>query len=143
MQCGIGANDNNIGIGINIAIGAIVVPFVHKVRLSPNLASGAVLRRSNANEMNMHYVMPAKRVARLGAAICGRGSGAVQLLFSRKRLVIRNIDALNLGLPFDCAARRCARFGLVSCIVFPFAVVAVLPVIGTRWASLLQAILSV
>jgi hypothetical protein len=89
------------------------------------------------------YVMPAKRVARLGAAICGRGSGAVQLLFSRKRLVIRNIDALNLGLPFDFAARRWARFGLVSCIVFPFAVVAVLPVIGTRWASLLQAILSV
>ena len=74
MQCGIGANDNNIGIGINIAIGAIVVPFVHKVRLSPNLASGAVLRRSNANEMNMHYVMPSKRVARLGASICGRGN---------------------------------------------------------------------
>jgi hypothetical protein len=89
------------------------------------------------------YVMPENLVARLGAAICGRGSSAVQLLFSRKRLVIRNIDALNLGLPFDFAARRWARFGLVSCIVFPFAVVAVLPVIGTRWASLLQAILSV
>jgi len=64
------------------------------------------------------YVMPAKRVARLGAAICGAGSGAVQLLFSRKRLVIRNIDALNLGLPFDCAARRWARFGLIFCIWF-------------------------
>jgi len=73
MQCCIGANDNNIGIGINIAIGAIVVPFVRKVRLAPNLASGAVLRRSNANEMNMHYVMPAKRVARLGAPICTAG----------------------------------------------------------------------
>ena len=77
MQCGIGANDNNIGIGINIAIGAIVVPFVHKVRLAPSLASGAVLRRSNANEMDVHYVMPAKRVARLGASICGVGCETV------------------------------------------------------------------
>ena len=73
-QRGVGANDNNISIGINIAICAMIVPFVHKVRLAPNLASGAVLRRSNANEMDMHYVMPAKRVARLGAAICGRGN---------------------------------------------------------------------
>jgi hypothetical protein len=119
-QCGIGANNNNICIGINIAVGAVVVPSVHKVRLAPNLASGAVLRRSDANKMNVHYVIPSKRVARLGAAICGRESGAVQLLFSRKRLVIRNIDALNLGLPFDFAARRWARFGLVSCIWFPF-----------------------
>ncbi len=73
MQRGIGSNDNNICIGINITIGAMIVPFVHKVRLAPNLASRAVLRRSNANEMNMHYVMPEKRVARLGAAICGAG----------------------------------------------------------------------
>ena len=49
---------------------------------------------------------------------------------------------VHFGLPFDSAARRCARFSLVFCIVFPFAVLAVLPVIGTRWASLLQAILS-
>lgn len=49
---------------------------------------------------------------------------------------------MHLGLPFDCAARRWARFGLVFCIVFPFAVVAVLPVIEPRCAALLQAILS-
>jgi len=69
-QCGIGANNNNICIGINIAVGAMVMPFVHKVRLAPNLASGVVLRRSDANKMNVHYVMPSKRVARIGASIC-------------------------------------------------------------------------
>ena len=73
MQCGIGANNNNICIGINITICAMVVPFVHEIRLTPNLASRAVLRRSDANEMNVHYVMPENRVARLGAAICGAG----------------------------------------------------------------------
>ena len=73
-QCGISANNNNICICINIAISAMIVPFVHKVRLAPNFAGGAILRRSNANEMNMHYVMPSKRVARLGASICGRGN---------------------------------------------------------------------
>ena len=77
MQRGIGANNNNICICINIAVGAVVVPFVHKVRLAPNLASGAVLRRSDANKMNVHYVMPSKRVARLGASICGRFDGII------------------------------------------------------------------
>ena len=70
MQRGVGSNNKNICININIAVSAVVVPFVHKVRLAPNLASGAILRRSNANEMNMHYVIPSKRVARLGASIC-------------------------------------------------------------------------
>ena len=70
MQRGIGSNNNNICIGINIAVSAMVVPFVHKVRLAPDLASCAVLRRSDANKMNVHYVIPSKRVARLGAAIC-------------------------------------------------------------------------
>jgi len=48
----------------------------------------------------------------------------------------------NLGLPFDCAARRCARFSLMFCIVFPFAVLAILPVIDPRCAGLHLAILS-
>ena len=73
VQRGIGSNDNNICVGINITICAMIVPFVHKVRLAPNLASGTILRRSDANEMNMHYVIPSNRVARLGAAICGAG----------------------------------------------------------------------
>jgi len=85
------------------------------------------------------YVIPSKRVARLGAAICGRGSG---YSCAGSRLEPKR-GVMNLGLPFDCAARRWARFGLVFCIVFPFAVVAVLPVIGPRVAALLQAIPSV
>ena len=76
-QRGIGANDNNICIGINITICAVVVPFVHKVWLAPNFASRVVLRRSNANKMNMHYVIPSNRVARLGASICGAGCETV------------------------------------------------------------------
>jgi hypothetical protein len=110
MQRGIGANNNNICIGINITICAMVVPFVHEIRLTPNFAGGAILRRSNANEMNMHYVIPSNRVARLGAAICGRGNSlrnfnSICSIFSLepKRGVV------HLGLPFDCAARRWAR----------------------------------
>jgi hypothetical protein len=119
VQRGISSNDNNICVGINITICAMVVPFVHEIRLTPNLASRAVLRRSDANEMNVHYVMPAKRVARLGAAICGRGNSlrnfnSICSIFSLepKRGVV------HLGLLFDCAARRWARFGLVFCIWF-------------------------
>jgi len=58
--------------------------------------------------------MPAKRVARLGDAICGLclcGYLGGRLL--RQVLFLASVE-------FDCAARRCARFGLVSCIVFPF-----------------------
>ena len=91
--------------------------------------------------------MPEKRVARLGAAICGRfdmtcsvGSCSKPCAIASARL---GVFLRSLGLPLERIARRWARFGLVFCIVFPFAVVAVLPVIGTRWASLLQAILSV
>jgi len=89
------------------------------------------------------YVMPAKRVARLGASICGRVSVlcncfSICLIVNSKE----RRDAWHLGLPLESIARRCARFGLVSCIVFPFAVVAVLPVIGRVCRALLQAILS-
>ena len=67
------------------------------------------------------YVMPAKRVARLGASICGRVSVlcncfSICLIVNSKE----RREAWHLGLPFDCAARRCARFSLVSCIWFPF-----------------------
>jgi hypothetical protein len=90
------------------------------------------------------YVMPENLVARLGAAICGRGNS---LRNFNSTCSIVSLEPkrgfVHLGWPFDCAARRCARFGLVSCIVFPFAVVAVLPVIEPRCAALLQAILSV
>ena len=144
MQRGVGANNNNICVGINITICAMIVPFVHKVRLSPNLASCAVLRRSDANKMNVHYVIPSKRVARLGAAICGRGNSLRNFNSTCSIVSLEpKRGVVHLGLLFDCAARRCARFGLVFCIVFPFAVVAVLPVIEPRCAALLQAILSV
>ena len=92
------------------------------------------------------YVMPAKRVARLGAAICGRFDMTCNVLSCSKPRAIASdllgVFLRSLGFPFDCAARRCARFGLVSCIVFPFAVVAVLPVIDPRCAGLHLAILS-
>ena len=92
------------------------------------------------------YVIPSKRVARLGASICGRFDMTCSVRScSRPRAIasaLLGVFLRSLGLPFDCAARRCARFGLVSCIVFPFAVVAVLPVIDPRCAGLHLAILS-
>jgi len=66
------------------------------------------------------YVMPAKRVARQGAAICGRGNWLAN--FNSTCSIVSldpQRDVVHLGLPFDCAARRWARFGLVSCIVLP------------------------
>jgi len=56
--------------------------------------------------------MPAKRVARQGAAICA----ALYMTCSVRSL---GVFLRSLGLPFDCAARRWARVGLVSCIWFP------------------------
>ena len=90
------------------------------------------------------YVMPAKRVARLGAEICGRGNSLRNFNSTCSIVSLEpKRGVVHLGLLFDCAARRWARFGLVFCIVFPFAVVAVLPVIEPRCAALLQTILSV
>jgi hypothetical protein len=93
------------------------------------------------------YVMPSNRVARLGAAICGRFDMTCNvlscLMFRAIASARLGVFLRSLGLPFESMARRSARFGLIFCIVFPFAVVAVLPVIGPRVAALLQAILSV
>jgi len=59
------------------------------------------------------YVRPAKRVARLGAAICGERFRAMLCNWRS----MRHDFILGLGA-FDCAARRSARFGLVFCIVY-------------------------
>ena len=67
--------------------------------------------------------MPAKRVARLGAAICAALDMTCSVRScSRPRAIasaLLGVFLRSLGLPFDCAARRWARFGLVSCIWFP------------------------
>ena len=73
------------------------------------------------------YVRPAYRVARLGAAICGALVGLFDITCSVRSCGISRAIASarlgvflrNLGLPFDCMARRCARFGLVLSIWFP------------------------
>ena len=52
------------------------------------------------------------RVARIGAAICGRFLDG----YLGGDLVRHDFDLI---LPFDLIARRSARFGLVFCIVFP------------------------
>jgi len=69
------------------------------------------------------YVMPVKRVARLGAAICGAFDMiCIVLSCGNPRAIasaLLGVFLRSLGLPFDCAARRWARFGLVSCIVLP------------------------
>jgi len=68
------------------------------------------------------YVMPAKRVARQGAAICGAFDMiCIVLSCGNPRAIasaLLGVFLRSLGLPFDCAARRSARFGLVSCIVY-------------------------
>jgi len=61
------------------------------------------------------YVRPAKRVARLGAAICGERFRA---MLCNWHFTLRHDFILGLGA-FDCAARRSARFGLVSIIQLP------------------------
>ena len=70
-----------------------------------------------------HYVKPLYRVARLGAAICGAFDMTCSVLscgISRAMASARlGVFLRSLGLPFDCIARRCARLGLVFCIVFP------------------------
>jgi len=67
--------------------------------------------------------MPVKRVARLGAAICGAFDMiCIVLSCGNPRAIasaLLGVFLRSLGLPFDCAARRWARFGLVSCIVLP------------------------
>jgi hypothetical protein len=68
------------------------------------------------------YVMPSNRVARLGAAICGRFDMTCNVLSC---LMFRAIASARLGvflrsfgLPLESIARRWARFGLVFCIWF-------------------------
>ena len=92
------------------------------------------------------YVMPENLVARLGASIGGRFDMTCSVRScSRPRAIasaLLGVFLRSLGLPLESIARRWARFNLVSCIVFPFAVLAVLPVIDPRCAGLHLAILS-
>jgi len=65
--------------------------------------------------------MPENLVARLGAAICGRGNSLRNFNSTCSIVSLEpKRGVVHLGLLFDCAARRCARFGLVFCIVYSF-----------------------
>ena len=86
--------------------------------------TGTMAGQFRLSQCRAVYVMPAKRVARLGASICGRFDMTCNVRScSRPRAIasaLLGVFLRSLGLPLESAARRCARFGLVSCIVFPF-----------------------
>ena len=70
------------------------------------------------------YVMPENRVKRLGAAICGRFdmTCSVRSCIRPRAIASARLGVFlrSLGLPLESIARRCARFGLVFCIVYSF-----------------------